>query len=77
MEGSPAAGMTLEELALRNRTRSVVLSVVRNDEPLPTPGSDTRLLAGDLVVVFGPHEGLDQALALFESPASDADATAS
>jgi len=46
MEGSPAAGMTLEELALRNRTRSVVLSVVRNDEPLPTPGSDTRLLAG-------------------------------
>ena len=77
MEGSQAAGMTLEQLALRNRTRSVVLSVVRNDEPLPTPGSDTRLLAGDLVVVFGPHEGLDQALALFESPASDADATAS
>jgi CPA2 family monovalent cation:H+ antiporter-2 len=75
MEGSHAAGLTLAELALRNRTRTVVLSVVRDGEPLPTPGSETRLLAGDLVVVFGPHEGIDQALALFESAAADDAAT--
>ncbi len=77
MEGSQAAGRTLAELALRDRTQAAILSVVRDEEPLPAPGGDTRLLAGDLVVVFGPHEAIDRALAFFESPAPDADATAS
>jgi CPA2 family monovalent cation:H+ antiporter-2 len=76
MEGSPAADRTLAELALRDRTQAMVLSVVRNEEPLPAPGGDTRLLAGDLVVIFGPHEAIDRALALFESPVPDADAAA-
>jgi CPA2 family monovalent cation:H+ antiporter-2 len=75
MEGSPAAERTLAELALRDRTGAMILSVVRDDEPLPAPGGDTRLLAGDLVVVFGPHEAIDRALAQFEAAAADADAT--
>src|SRR5207302_957253 len=42
MEGSTAAGRTLRELALRDRTGAMVLSVVRRETPLPTPDGRTR-----------------------------------
>lgn len=77
MAGSAAAGRTLAELDLQRTRGVVVLSVVRGDEPLPAPGGRTRLETGDLVVVFGPHESIDRALALFEpatAPPEDADA---
>jgi CPA2 family monovalent cation:H+ antiporter-2 len=66
MEGSAASGRTLGELALRDRTGAMVLSVVRGETPLPTPDGNTRLEAGDLVVLFGPHEAIDRALAVLE-----------
>ena len=66
MEGSTAAGRTLRELALRDRTGAMVLSVVRRETPLPTPDGSTRLEAGDLIVLFGPHEAIDRAFALLE-----------
>src|SRR5947199_1814307 len=66
MEGSAASGRTLGELALRNRTGATVLSVVRSETPLQTPDGSTRLEAGDLVVLFGPHEAVDRACALLE-----------
>jgi monovalent cation:H+ antiporter-2, CPA2 family len=66
MEGSEAAGKTLAELNLQRRTGIVVLSVVRDEAPLPAPGGSTRLLAGDLVVIFGPHEAIDSTLAFLE-----------
>ena len=66
MEGSVGAGKTLRELALRDRTGAMVLSVVRNEAPLPTPDGTTRLEAGDLVVLYGPHEAIDRAFALLE-----------
>jgi len=66
MEGSTAAGRTLRELALRDRTGAMVLSVVRRETPLPTPDGSTRLEAGDLIVLFGPHEAIDRAFTLLE-----------
>lgn len=66
MEGSEAAGKTLAELNLQKKTGIVVLSVVREEAPLPAPGGTTRLLAGDLVVIFGPHEAIDSTLSLLE-----------
>jgi CPA2 family monovalent cation:H+ antiporter-2 len=66
MEGSSAAGRTLAELDLQRKTGTVILSVVRDETPLPAPGGSTRLLAGDLVVVFGPHEAIDKTLRLME-----------
>jgi CPA2 family monovalent cation:H+ antiporter-2 len=66
MTGSEAAGRTLAELDLRRRTGTTVLSVVRNEKPLPTPDGPTRLEAGDLVVLYGPHVAIDQALRLLE-----------
>lgn len=66
MEGSPAAGRTLAALDLRRTTGAQVLSVVRDERPLPTPDGPTELRAGDLVVLYGPHEAIDQALKLLE-----------
>ena len=66
LEGSEACGQTLAGLALRHRTGTLVLSIVREEQPLPTPDGDTRLEANDLVVLFGPHEAIARALALLE-----------
>ena len=66
MKGSLAAGKTLAELDLRRRTGATVLSVVRNEQPLPTPDGPTRLEAEDLVVLYGPHEAIDRALEMLE-----------
>ena len=66
MHGSAAAGRTLAELDLRRRTGATVLNIVRNEAPLPTPDGGTALEAGDLVVLYGPHEAIDGACRLFE-----------
>ncbi len=66
MPGSRAAGKTLAELDLRRRTGATVLSVVRNEQPMPTPDGPTRLEAEDLVVLYGPHEAIDRALGMLE-----------
>jgi len=66
MKGSEAAGHTLAELDLRRRTGAIVLNVVREEQPLPAPDGPTRLEAGDLVVLYGPHEAVDRALRLLE-----------
>jgi CPA2 family monovalent cation:H+ antiporter-2 len=66
MAGSAAAGRTLADLDLRRRTGANVLSVVKDGVPQPTPDGPTRLDAGDLVVLYGPHEAIDRALDLLE-----------
>jgi CPA2 family monovalent cation:H+ antiporter-2 len=66
MEGSEADGRTLAELGLKRRTGATVLSVVRDDGPLPPPDGPTRLAGGDLVVLYGPHEAIDRALMILE-----------
>ena len=66
MPGSSAAGRTIADLDLQRQVGTVILSVVRDETPLPAPGGSTRLLAGDLVVVFGPHEAIDKTLRLLE-----------
>lgn len=69
MAGSAACGRTLAELAFRDRTGIMVLSVVRNEMPLPTPDGKTRLEPGDLLVLYGAHEAIDQALRMIEPSA--------
>ncbi len=74
MPGSAVAGRSLAELDLRRRTGATVLSVVRDERPLPTPDGPTRLEAGDLIVLYGPHEAIDRALHLLE-PRGEGEAT--
>lgn len=68
MLGSAACGRTLGELAFRRATGAVVLTVVRNEKPLPAPDGSTRLEAKDLLVLYGPHQSIDGALDLLEPP---------
>src|SRR5205807_270220 len=47
----------LAATGLRSQTGALVLSVVRGDEEVATPGPQFRLLAGDVLVVVGqPHQ---------------------
>jgi CPA2 family monovalent cation:H+ antiporter-2 len=71
-DGSAIAGRTLGEARVREETGVNVISLVRGDQPIPAPGADTRLEAGDLVVLHGAHEAIDAALRLFDAPAEPA-----
>ena len=54
---SPLAGKRLAATGLRSQTGALVLSVVRGDEEIATPGPQFRLVAGDVLVVVGqPHQ---------------------
>ncbi|PYO28832.1 MAG: hypothetical protein DMD73_04290 [Gemmatimonadetes bacterium] len=54
---STLAGKRLAATGLRSQTGALVLSVVRGDEEVATPGPQFRLVAGDVLVVVGqPHQ---------------------
>jgi len=61
LEGSPAAGKSLEELQLRSRSGVTVIAAVRNGASVHNPGPEFRLEAGDVLVLLGSHKDLDQA----------------
>ncbi len=55
---SPLAGETLGELALEAETGVRVLAVRRAEEWLLNPDADTRLEAGDVLLIRGPETGI-------------------
>jgi CPA2 family monovalent cation:H+ antiporter-2 len=75
MPGSRAAAHTIAELDLRRATGATILTVVRDGQPLPNPDGDTRLSAGDLLVLYGPHEAIARAQELLEPASPPAPAT--
>ncbi|MFP6626145.1 MAG: cation:proton antiporter [Deltaproteobacteria bacterium] len=66
MAQSRACGATLADLDLRRATGAAVLTIVRDEEPISNPGPDEMLKAGDLVVLYGPHQAIAAALELLE-----------
>ena len=62
--GSPAAGKSLRDLDLRNRTGATVLAVVRGEQSHPNPEPTTTLAEGDDLVLVGGHEDIDRAFVL-------------
>jgi CPA2 family monovalent cation:H+ antiporter-2 len=66
MTNSEADGRTLGELDLRGRFGALVLTMVRDETPLPNPEDGTRLQAGDRLVVYGPHEAIASAIETME-----------
>ena len=76
MEGSQADGITLGALDLRKRCGATALILLRGEEPVTNPVLDTQLEAGDLLVLYGPHQAIAAALALLEpEPADEAGAS--
>ena len=57
---SPAAGRTLESIALRQATGATVLAVLRDGNPMVNPAGDTALAAGDRVLALGTRDQLEK-----------------
>lgn len=60
---SPAVGRSLRQLELRQKTGASIIGVVRGHMPYPNPDPEFVLHADDLLIVFGNHREVDQALA--------------
>ncbi|SFF76167.1 TrkA domain protein [Halopelagius inordinatus] len=65
-EDSPLAGTTLAESDLRRETGASVIAVERDDEVFASPGGDTRIEAGDTLVVIGQKDACKQVAAYVE-----------
>ncbi|HEX2299510.1 MAG TPA: cation:proton antiporter regulatory subunit [Pseudonocardiaceae bacterium] len=64
--GSPYAGRTLGDTALRTRTAVSVVAVVRQGTVHPSPRPDFVFAPGDMVVMVGTNDGLAQAADILE-----------
>jgi TrkA domain protein len=61
---SPYAGKTIGDTRLRTRTGASVVALLRGDQPYPAPGPESRIEAGDTLVVVGTPEGINRARAI-------------
>ena len=57
---SPAAGRSLEALAVRQATGATVLAIMRDGNPVVNPPGDMTLAAGDRVLALGTREQLER-----------------
>ena len=57
-ESSQFAGVSLRDSSLRTKTGASVVAVIRGAGPIPAPGADFVLEAGDVVVAVGTTDGL-------------------
>jgi TrkA domain protein len=55
------AGRTLGDTAMRTRTGVSIVAVVRSGVAHPSPGPEFRFAEGDVAVVVGTTDGLDEA----------------
>lgn len=67
---SPAAGRTIRELDLRQRTGVSIVAITRRGKPMANPAPDLTLEADDVLVLVGAHAQLDRAKALLDPPAA-------
>ncbi len=63
-EGSPLAGCSILESRIRSRTGMTVIGISRAERTITNPGPETRLRAGDRVVVVGPIDGMTRFVGL-------------
>ncbi len=72
-EGSPFAGKTIAEIGMRKNYGVTILAIRRQDKIEPNPAADTRLLAGDVLILFGTNENMLQCMEMCrkaDAPAS-------
>jgi TrkA domain protein len=58
------AGRKLGDTELRSRTGVSIVAIVRGDTAIPAPGPEAELRGGDVAVVVGTPEGIDEAARL-------------
>jgi len=54
--GSPLAGRTIQETAIRKRTGASVIAILRGGRPLPNPGPGDAIEAGDTLLIVGDRQ---------------------
>jgi TrkA domain protein len=54
--GSPLAGHTIQDAAIRKRTGASVIAILREGRPLPNPGPGDGIEAGDTLLVVGDRQ---------------------
>lgn len=59
LAGTPYDGKTIADTAARTRTGASIVAVIRGDTPIPAPGPDFGLKAGDTLVVVGTARGIE------------------
>jgi TrkA domain protein len=57
--GSPLAGKTIQDAAIRQRTGASVIAILRGGRAHPNPQPADRIEAGDTLMVIGDREQVD------------------
>lgn len=65
-EGSPAAGKTVAQLDLRRSAGVLILGIIREGETINNPGPSDLIRPGDMLVLSGTKEQLNQAFELLQ-----------
>ncbi|CAN5681946.1 cation:proton antiporter [soil metagenome] len=65
-ENSPIAGKNLGELDLRNTTGVTLIAVLRNGNTEINPGADYELSEGDVLVLLGSSEKIEEAVKILQ-----------
>ncbi len=63
--GSPAAGRSIGQLQVRSSTGVTIIAIIRGGQPVPGPGPEFELAAGDTAIVLGQPEDCRRAQDLF------------
>jgi CPA2 family monovalent cation:H+ antiporter-2 len=63
-EDSTVVGQSLLEANIRSRIGASIIAIVRGDETMPNPKSNTRFQVGDMVGLIGSVQELEQAAKL-------------
>jgi CPA2 family monovalent cation:H+ antiporter-2 len=69
-ENSPIAGKNLGELDLRNTTGVTLIAVLRNGNTEINPGADYKLSEGDVLVLLGASEKIEEAVKILQPDAN-------
>ena len=69
-ENSPVTGKNLGELDLRNTTGVTLIAVLRNGNTEVNPGADYKLCEGDVLVLLGSSEKIEEAVKILQPDAN-------
>ncbi len=70
-QDSPAAGKTLKELDIRQKTGANIIAVVRGEESITSPSPDFKIKEGDTLVLVANHKDMDRAFHFLDSQSNE------
>jgi len=63
-EASPVKNKSIKEIDLRAKTGTTILAIVRQEKSITNPKGDEVFLYGDILVLTGTHQAVDDAISL-------------